>query len=148
MRISDWSSDVCSSDLPVLLHAVRRLEMRGTQPVEPLLGNAVDGLAEAMFASASALGRSDGGELAELHLQLALFLRPDLDEARMLLGDIYEARERWEQALAMYSKVSPASAYSESAQLRSAWCINELERTHEAVKILRADPEERRVGKE
>lgn len=138
-----------NSDNPVLLHAVRRLEMLGTQPVEPLLGNAVDGLAEAMFASASALGRSDGGELAELHLQLALFLRPDLDDARMLLGDIYESRERWEQALAMYSKVSPASAYAESAKLRSAWCINELERTEEAVKILRgmakADPKSPRA---
>src|SRR5690606_39136771 len=52
-------------DNPVLLHAMRRLDTRAAQPVEPLLGNAVDGLAEAMFASASALGRSDGGELAE-----------------------------------------------------------------------------------
>src|SRR3546814_17405087 len=98
MRISDWSSDVCSSDLPVLLHAVRRLEMRGTQPVEPLLGNAVDGLAEAMFASASALGRSDGGELAELHLQLALFLRPDLDrseERRVGKECVSTCRSRW-----------------------------------------------------
>ncbi len=138
-----------NADNPVLLHALRRLDMSGTQPVEPLLGNAVDGLAEAMFASASALGRSDGGELAELHLQLALFLRPDLDDARMLLGDIYEARQRWEQALAMYSKVSAASAYSESAQLRSAWCINELERPDDAVKILRhmakADPKSPRA---
>src|SRR5690606_5239325 len=133
-----------NADNPVLLHAVRRLDLRGAQPVEPLLGNAVDGLAEAMFASASAMGRSDGGELAEVHLQLALFLRPDLDEARMLLGDIYESRERWEEALTMYSKVSAASAYAESAQLRSAWSINELGRTDEAIRILRnmakADP--------
>jgi len=131
-------------DNPVLMHAARRLEANSSQPAEPLLGNAVDGLAEAMFASASAMGRSDGGELAEVHLQLALFLRPDLDEARMLLGDIYESRERWEEALTMYSKVSAASAYAESAQLRSAWSINELGRTDEAIRILRnmakADP--------
>lgn len=135
---------VFNPDNPALLHARRRLNTAMPSPAEPLIGNAVEGLAEAMFASASALGRSDGGELAELHLQLALFLRPDLDDARMLLGDIYEARERWEQALAMYAKISPASAYAESAQLRSAWCINELGRTDEAVKILRnmakADP--------
>lgn len=131
-------------DNPVLLHALRRIDTRRNQPTEPLIGNAVEGLAEAMFASASALGRSDGGELAELHLQLALFLRPDLDDARMLLGDIYESRNRYDTALAMYSKVSTGSAYSESAQLRSAWCVNELGRTEEAVRVLRrmaaADP--------
>lgn len=128
---------VVNPDNPVLLHALRRIDTRRSQPTEPLVGNAVEGMAEAMFASASALGRSDGGELAELHLQLALFMRPDLDDARMLLGDIYESRNRWDSALAMYSKVSTGSAYSESAQLRSAWCINELGRTDEAVRVLR-----------
>ncbi|WP_341898820.1 tetratricopeptide repeat protein [Ferrovibrio terrae] len=128
---------VFNPDNPVLLHALRRLDTKRSQPTEPLVGNAVEGLAEAMFASASALGRSDGGDLAELHLQLALFLRPDLDDARMLLGDIYESRSRFDQALAMYAKVSPNSAYGESAQLRQAWCINELGRTDEAVRVLR-----------
>ncbi|MFN4310336.1 MAG: tetratricopeptide repeat protein [Ferrovibrio sp.] len=128
---------VLNPDNPVLLHGLRRLDTKRSAPTEPLVGNAVDGLAEALFASASAFGRSDGGELAELHLQLALFLRPDLDDARMLLGDIYETRERWEQALAMYGRVSPASAYVESAQLRQAWCINELGRGEDAVRMLR-----------
>lgn len=128
---------VFNPDNPVLLHALRRLDTKRSQPTEPLVGNAVEGLAEAMFASASALGRSDGGDLAELHLQLALFLRPDLDDARMLLGDIYESRNRFDQALAMYAKVSPNSAYGESAQLRQAWSINELGRTDEAVRVLR-----------
>lgn len=124
-------------DNPVLLAGLRRLDTRRTLPTEPLVGNAVEGLAEALFASATALGRSDGGDLAELHLQLALFLRPDLDDARMLLGDIYESRERYDQALAMYARVSTGSPYAESAQLRQAWCINELGRHDEAVRVLR-----------
>jgi tetratricopeptide (TPR) repeat protein len=136
-------------DNPVLLSALRRIDGKRMQPTAPLVGNAVEGLAEAMFASATALGRSDGGDLAELHLQLALFMRPDLDDARMLLADIYESRERYDQALAMYSQVSTSSAYSESAQLRQAWCINELGRHDEAVRILRrlasADPQSPRA---
>lgn len=124
-------------DNPVLVHALGRLETRRAQPSDPLLGNAVDGLAEAMFASASALGRNDGGELAELHLQLALFLRPDLDDARMLLGDIYESRRKWNTAQAMYARISAGSAYAENAQLRAAWVINEQGREDEAVRILR-----------
>jgi tetratricopeptide (TPR) repeat protein len=124
-------------DNPVLMHALRRLDTRRSQPSDPLVGNAVEGMAEAMFASASALGRSDGGDLAELHLQLSLFLRPDLDDARMLLADIYEGRNRFDQALAMYSRVSTGSAYTESAQLRSAWCMNELGRGDEASRVLR-----------
>jgi len=124
-------------DNPVLLAGLRRLDTRRDMPSDPLVGNAVEGLAEALFASATALGRSDGGDLAELHLQLALFLRPDLDDARMLLGDIYESRERYDQALVMYSRVSTGSPYAESAQLRQAWCINELGRHDEAVRVLR-----------
>ncbi|MEK9971701.1 MAG: tetratricopeptide repeat protein, partial [Ferrovibrio sp.] len=73
----------------------------------------------------------------------------DLDDARMLLGDIYESRERYQEALAMYSRVSSNSAYSESAQLRQAWCINELGRHDEAVRILRrlasSDPQSPRA---
>src|SRR3546814_8670061 len=126
MRISDWSSDVCSSDLqlalnpdnPILLHALKQFEPGNKQAPVPLLSNAVDGLAEAMFASASAFGRGDGGELAELHLQLALFLRPDLDDARMLLGDIYESRDRWQEALRAYSAVSTNSAYTDRKSTR------------------------------
>lgn len=123
-------------DNPVLVHALQALDAK--QPAQPLLGNAVDGLAEAMFASASAFGRGDGGELAELHLQLALFLRPDLDDARMLLGDIYESRDRWQEALRTYSDVSVNSAYAEAARLRAAWCISELGRPDEAVRVLKA----------
>jgi tetratricopeptide (TPR) repeat protein len=128
---------VFNPDNPVLIHALRRVNTKRSLPTDPLVGNAVEGMAEAMFASASALGRSDGGDLAELHLQLALFMRPDLDDARMLLGDIYESRNRFDQALAMYARVSANSAYAESAQLRQAWCINELGRNDEAVRILR-----------
>jgi len=131
-------------DNPILLHAMKRFAPGSKQLPEPLLGNATDGLAEAMFASASAFGRGDGGELAELHLQLALFLRPDLDDARILLADLYESRDRWEEALKTYSGVAPTSAYAETAQLRSAWCISELGRPDEAVRVLQraaaADP--------
>lgn len=125
-------------DNPILLHALKQFAPGNKQAPVPLVSNAVEGLAEAMFASASAFGRGDGGELAELHLQLALFLRPDLDDARMLLGDIYESRDRWQDALRAYSAVSTNSAYAETAKLRAAWCISELGRTDEAVRVLKA----------
>lgn len=123
-------------DNPILQQAMARLDGKRRQPPEPLLGNAVDGLAEAMFASASAFGRGDGGDLAELHLQLALFLRPDLDDARMLLADLYEASGRWVDALKTYNAVAAGSAYAETAHLRAAWCTSELGRKEEAVRIL------------
>src|SRR3546814_4162631 len=49
MRISDWSSDVCSSDLQqsdTLLRATRRLHLRGASQRAQAAGNAADGYVE------------------------------------------------------------------------------------------------------
>lgn len=130
-------------DHPVLSRAKQRLD-KPSATVAPLVGNAVEGFAESLFAAASAFGRSDGGELAELHLQVALFLRPDLDDAIVLMGDVYEGRKQWERALQMYSRVRPDSDYADTARTRTAWCINELGRHEEAVRLLRRMAAEKR----
>src|SRR3546814_5367282 len=55
MRISDWSSDVCSSDLAVLIE--RRREERDGDPLEPVV--------EALQAGASLILFPEGTRTAE-----------------------------------------------------------------------------------
>ena len=102
-----------------------------------LVGNAQDGFAESLFVAANAFGRNDGGELTELHLQLALALRPDLDDARILLADIYESRKQWDRAIATYAKVNQQGIYGEMAQTRIAVSTYEMGDQAAAIRMLR-----------
>lgn len=121
----------------ILLAAKARLaNPKNAVQTAPVM-NAVDGFAESLFAASSAFGRTDGGELAEMHLQMALALRPDLDDARITLGDIYEARKQWQRAIQAYGLIRPGSVYAEAAQLRIAWATFEMGEQQEATRMLR-----------
>jgi len=121
------------------------IRLRNPSPsVAPLVGNANEGFAESLLAAATAFGRNDGGELTELHLQLALALRPDLDDARISLADIYEGRKQWDRAIKAYGEVRPDGPFADMAKIRIAWCINERGNHDEAVALLRKLARERK----
>ncbi len=130
-------------DNGTLTRAERRLRSPSSN-VAPMIGNANEGFAESLLAAATAFGRNDGGELTELHLQLALALRPDLDDARVTLADIYESRKQWDRAIQTYGKVLPDGAFADVAQLRIAWCMNEDGNHDAAVRMLRKIARDRR----
>ena len=102
-----------------------------------LISTATEGAAEAFFGAASVLSRQDGGEAAEIYLQLALYLRRDFAAARILLADIFESTERVDQALTLYNTVDPKSLFGWSAQLRAAGALEELNRPDDAIALLR-----------
>lgn len=122
-------------DNPVVLAAMQRV-IQGATP-QPLIGDAASGLAEAFYGTAANLNRDESGETQEAYLHLALYLKPDMDVARMLLGDIYENRRNWEQAIQSYRGIPRASPYSEVTRIRLAWAANELGRPDEAIAALR-----------
>ncbi len=130
-------------DNAMLQQAAVRLKQPSASAA-PLLGNANDGFAESLLAAATAFGRNDGGELTELHLQLALALRPDLDDARVSLADIYESRQQWQRAIKTYGEVQANGPFGDTAKLRIAWCVNESGDHDEAVRLLRRLARERK----
>ncbi|MEL3890795.1 tetratricopeptide repeat protein [Ferrovibrio sp. MS7] len=133
-------------DNGTLMRAERRLRSSNSlgSNVAPMIGNANEGFAESLLAAATAFGRNDGGELTELHLQLALALRPDLDDARVTLADIYESRKQWDRAIKTYGTVQSDGAFADVAQLRIAWCMNERGDHDAAVRMLRKIARDRR----
>lgn len=109
----------------------------------PMVGSAVDGLAEAMFDLASALHQEGAEEMALLYGRLALMLDDELPLARLMIGDVLAARKRDRAALAEYEAVSGAPGITWTARLRQADTLRRLEREADATALLTAMAKER-----
>ena len=116
--------------------AYRRLE-RSRKP-KPIVRDASEGAAEALFGLASSLSQQRVRDTAAVLGQLALYLKPEFPIMMILAGDLLEADDRLEKANEYYRTIRKSSDFSWSARLRVAGNLNELERTEEAVSMLKA----------
>lgn len=104
---------------------------------------AQDGMAEAFYGAASALSRDSLEDATRIYVHLALYLKPDLDVAHALLGDMLDEKDRWPEAIAAYRSIEDDSPYKWPAQVRIAWALNSLDRNAEAEELLRKMADER-----
>ncbi len=109
----------------------------------PIVTSAQDGLAEALFGAASALPNESGGDTGLIYAHLALHLRPEFPVAQLLVGEVLDVLERYEDAIESYSAIPKDSPYSWSARLRAASGLAAIERIDEAVAILAEMVDER-----
>lgn len=124
-----------SGEHPLAEFELKRLDAGEALP--PLVANAREGVAEALYGLGSALAGDTSSNLAELYLNLALFMRPDFDIARSLLGGAYEAQKRWADAVAAYTRIGKASPLYLNARIQTAMALDKLDREDEAVRVLR-----------
>lgn len=124
---------------------VERVLMETQQGVTPapLVGDARDGLAEALFGAAAALPPRERGDAGLVYAYLSLFLRDDLDAARFLIGEILEDEGRLEAAVTAYRSVTAGSDFAWAARLRAAADLADLGQEDEAVALLTAMMDER-----
>ncbi|MGQ0741477.1 MAG: tetratricopeptide repeat protein [Alphaproteobacteria bacterium] len=94
----------------------------GEKP-EPMIETPAQGAAESLFGIAASLTEDRSSDVAIFYLNLALYLRPDLDLGRVLLADHYEQRQKYDIANAIYGKIQPSSPYYDMVSVQSA--INE-----------------------
>jgi Flp pilus assembly protein TadD len=113
---------------------LRRLAEGG----DPRAPTAAAGMAEALFDLASALQRDRGSDSAMIFARLALRLQPEFDLAALLVAEILDDRQRYEEALAMYDAVPAGSPYRLLAQLRAASSLEGLDRDDDAARRLEA----------
>lgn len=123
-----------SADHPLAQHDLAELAEKGTLP--PFIETASEGVAEALYGLGSALAADTSSNLAELYLNLALYMRPDFDIARSLLGGAYEGQERWVDAVASYEKVGGDSPLYLNARIQTAMALNEMDRQADAIRVL------------
>ncbi|HYH21975.1 MAG TPA: tetratricopeptide repeat protein [Azospirillum sp.] len=102
------------------------------RPPAPTIADARQGMAEALFDLGSALHHEGAEETALLFGRIALHLRPDLALARIMIGDIMEARDHHDEALAEYKTLENDPVLGWSARLRAADVLARMERHDEA----------------
>jgi tetratricopeptide (TPR) repeat protein len=94
------------------------------------------GAAEALFGIAASLTDENSADVAVLYLQLALYLAPDLDLAKIVLADRFEALNKYEDAIRVYNTLSPNSPYGPAAQVQVALDKTRLGHDDQAVSQL------------
>ncbi|OAN52393.1 hypothetical protein A6A04_00100 [Paramagnetospirillum marisnigri] len=102
-----------------------------------------EGLAEAMFDTASLLRQGAAHDLALVFSRMALALRPNFPMAHILVADTLGHQRRLEEANDIYRAIPKSSQVSGFARLRLAVNLDELGRSDDAVSELSALAAER-----
>ena len=135
LGVIDRGLEIAPERPPLL--ALRKAIEAGS-PVKPLVASAKDGASEVLFDLGSAVRRDGSEGFAMMYLQLALAAKPDSDVTLIQLAAIAEQQNRQQEAIALYDKVSPDSAFRRGADLQTGLNLADLEKTDEAVKKLSA----------
>jgi tetratricopeptide (TPR) repeat protein len=112
--------------------------MAAGEPVSPPVRSARSGAAEALFSIAAALGGERNAGVALLYSRLALALRPELHDARLLAATLLARQGQHRAAAEDYQIVPRRSPLFVAAELGRADSLLELELTDQAVIALGA----------
>ena len=124
-----------SAFAPVVQAGLARIAA-GRTP-EPLIQHAEDGAAEALFGIAASLGDESSRDVSILYLRLALYLQPNLDLAKLLLADRFEALEKYDSAVEVIRTVGRDSPYYRVAAVEISIDEARLNKLDEAIANLK-----------
>jgi tetratricopeptide (TPR) repeat protein len=128
-------------DSRLLNPAMARL--RTSQRAQRDIVSARDGAAEALFDAAGIVGRQNNRELALALGQLGLYLRPNFPSLQILVGDMLETSERYEQANKIYQSIDPKQPLAATARIGIARNLDRMDRFEDAEAMLRKMAAER-----
>jgi tetratricopeptide (TPR) repeat protein len=121
-------------DQPMLADLLASLEEGGTP--EPPFADAPGGIADALLGIAEALYQEQGSRMAVVYARLAMFARPDLAEAALLIGDMMAEQDNHDAAIEAYRSVTRESPLWHAVELRRARALHDMERQDEAFQLL------------
>ncbi|MGH6945239.1 MAG: tetratricopeptide repeat protein [Geminicoccaceae bacterium] len=121
-------------DRSVLQDVLADLEA-GRAPPRPF-DDALGGMADALLGIAEALHQEGGSAHAVVYARLAAFLRPELGDASILIGDIMTDRGNLDGAIEAYAAVPASSPMSYPAKLRMARALHAEGKPDAAFKLL------------
>jgi tetratricopeptide (TPR) repeat protein len=106
--------------------------------IAPVVANPTQGLAEAMFDTASLVRQSAAHDLVLVFSRLALALRPDFPLAQIVVADTLGQQTRLAEANEIYRKVAGDPQVEAFARLRLAVNLDQLGDTDGSVRELEA----------
>lgn len=119
---------------PILQQALIDLE-DGSAPGVPFDDEA-GGIADALLGIAEALQRERGSARAILYTRLALYLRPDLADAQLLIGDILASQDNSDAAIEAYGSIPENSPLRYAANIRKAQVLHNQGQQEQAFGLL------------
>lgn len=120
---------------PLVMDAMS--DLRAGKKLPPLVATPQAGAAEALYGIGASLTRRGGEDLALVYLQLALYLQPDHALALLSLADLYETVKKPAMAIKVYERMPANSPLKRNAQINLATNLDGVERSDEAIKILK-----------
>ena len=130
--LKNWADDA------MVRAALEETRRHPRKKPRPFIAVERDGMAEALYQVAAWQLDRDQLFNALMYTHLALWLRPQMHEARLLLGRLEELGGRLPQALAAYGRIPKGHALYPTAQLLLAQVQYRLKRPREAIAVLRA----------
>jgi tetratricopeptide (TPR) repeat protein len=115
----------------------RQADLAAHKKPDPLVATPEAGAAEALFGIAGSLTEAASADIAILYLRLALYLRPDLALGDVLLGDRFEALQKFDDAIAAYRHIDKDSPYWRLAQIQTALDEARINKIDDAIKDLK-----------
>ena len=119
----------------IILPGLTRIAAR--EKPESLIRNPADGAAETLFGIAASLTDGQSADVSILYLRMALYLRPDLGLAQVLLADRFETLRKFDTAIEIYRAIEPSSPYYRMAQVQAALDLQRLGKNSEAIASLK-----------
>lgn len=116
-------------------YALRQQIERGEKP-QPLVKNAVEGGAEALYNLGSTINRAGGEAYAYFYLQTARALTPQNDAVYYQLAETSAKAGKPQQAIALYQKVRRQSPYFYDATIRLALNESQSDEQENAIRRL------------
>lgn len=95
-----------------------------------------DGVAEVMYTMGGIMFGAGVANDAAIYLQLALYIKPDLSEAIVALGDAYGELQHYARSNEMYGRIPPRNPYYPNAQLHIAVNYERMDKYPEALELL------------
>ncbi|WP_438275345.1 tetratricopeptide repeat protein [Nitrobacter sp.] len=120
---------------PLILEGIK--ETKAGKKLPQLVNSPQTGAAEALYGIGASLTRRGGEDLALVYLQLALYLAPNHPMALLSLADLYESVKKPQMAIGVYERVPADSPLKRNAQIQLATDLDAVDRSDEAIKILK-----------
>ncbi len=102
-------------------------------PADPLVHNATEGMAEALFNVASTLQQQGASLLGLDYARLALTLKPEYPVCQVLIADIFDGQGRPDEATKIFQALPKESPFYWLGRMRMALDIDAQGKTEEAV---------------
>lgn len=120
----------------LLAQAQARIKAKKRPPAD--IATPQDGAAEVLFNIASVLQAQAGDHRVLVLAHLALYLRPDLDTAKVVVATALQGDGRYVEANAIYQNIAKSSPLRWNTQMQMADNLDRMEKTDAAVRLLKS----------